>query len=418
MLRVVVSLRRTLALALALAISIVLVSCGSSSGSSGGATDTPEGTVEVSQTAESSTVSEGQFDAPPAMQIDPDKIYVATLKTEKGDVAIELFADRAPVTVNNFVFLAEQDFYDGTTFHRVIPGFVAQGGDPTGTGAGGPGYRFQDEIVPGLRFDQDGLLAMANSGPDTNGSQFFITYAPAPWLNGLHTIFGKVISGMNVLYELTERDPEQSPDFDGDILLDVEIETRSASSLPTPTLLPDPTPPIPEEGRPLAEIPAVEREGLYNIRPDMVIDVEAEYTARVETTKGTIEISLDPTAAPESVNNFVVLADLGYWDAFPISNVQPGAFVITGSPANRPDSDVGYFLPPETGLEPTQGAVGFWFRQDLLETSGSQIFILLDDLPGMESLFTVIGYVTDGQSVAEQLTLDDSIESITINGPR
>jgi peptidyl-prolyl cis-trans isomerase B (cyclophilin B) len=149
-----------------------------------------------------------------------------------------------------------------------------------------------------------------------------------------------------------------------------------------------------------------------------VIDVEAEYSARVETTKGTIEISLDPTAAPESVNNFVVLADLGYWDAFPISNVQPSAFVITGSPANRPDSDIGYVLPPETGLEPTEGAVGFWFRQDLLETSGSQIFILLDDLPGMESLFTVIGYVTDGQSVAGQLTLDDSIESITISGPR
>jgi cyclophilin family peptidyl-prolyl cis-trans isomerase len=418
MLRVVVSLRKSLALAFTLAISVVLVSCGNSSGSSGTATDTPEGTVEVSQTAEGSTVSEGQFDAPPAMQIDTDKIYVATLKTEKGDVVIELFADRAPVTVNNFVFLAEQDFYDGTTFHRVIPGFVAQGGDPTGTGAGGPGYRFQDEIVPGLRFDQDGLLAMANSGPDTNGSQFFITYAPAPWLNGLHTIFGKVISGMNVLYQLTERDPEQSPDFSGDILLDVEIDTRTASSLPTPTLLPDPMPPIPGEGRPLAEIPAAEREGLYNFRPDRVIDVEAEYSARVETTKGTIEISLDPTAAPESVNNFVVLADLGYWDAFPISNVQPSAFVITGSPANRPDSDIGYVLPPETGLEPTEGAVGFWFRQDLLETSGSQIFILLDDLPGMESLFTVIGYVTDGQSVAGQLTLDDSIESITISGPR
>lgn len=410
--------RRALVLVLTIAATVVLSACGSSSNPAGEATDTLEVTGEVSRSGENPDVSEARFEAPPEMQIDTDKIYVATLETEKGDVVIELFADRAPVTVNNFVFLAEQDFYDGTTFHRVIPGFMAQGGDPTGTGAGGPGYRFQDEIVPGLRFDQDGLLAMANSGPNTNGSQFFITYAPAPWLNGLHTIFGKVISGMNVLYQLTERDPEESPDFSGDILLDVEIETRSMSSLPTPTQLPDPMPPVPEEGRPLAEIPAEEREGLYNTSPEMVIDVEADYTASIETSKGTIEVELDPASAPESVNNFVVLADLGYWDAFPISNVQPDAFVITGSPANRPDSDIGYVLPSETSLEATKGALGFWFRQDLLETSGSQIFILLDDLPGMESLFTVIGNVTAGQSVAEELTLDDSIERITITGPR
>ncbi|MEJ2607986.1 MAG: peptidylprolyl isomerase, partial [Anaerolineales bacterium] len=114
------------------------------------------------------------------MSIDTSAIYIATLKTEKGDIRIELFADEAPMTVNNFIFLAEQGYYDDTTFHRVIPDFMAQGGDPEGTGMGGPGYSFPDEISFNLRFDDEGYLAMANSGPDTNGSQFFITFGPTP----------------------------------------------------------------------------------------------------------------------------------------------------------------------------------------------------------------------------------------------
>jgi cyclophilin family peptidyl-prolyl cis-trans isomerase len=384
-------------------------------------TDDPAFTSEVAEETEasedSSDSSAMQFEVPPEMQINTDEIYIATLETENGDIVVELFADRTPLTVNNFVFLAEQDFYDGTVFHRVIPGFMAQAGDPTGTGSGGPGYRFEDEIVSGLRFDQEGLLAMANSGPNTNGSQFFITYAPAPWLNGMHTIFGKVVSGMDVVQQITPRDPQESPDFSGDMLLDVEIETRTSTLLPTPTNLPDPVAPQPEEGRPLAELPTESREALYNTPPEMFIEIDGDYNASIITTQGTIEVELDAEAAPENVNNFVVLAELGYWDDFPISNVQPGAFLITGSPANRPDSDIGYTLPSETGLEGTKGAIGFWFRQDRMETSGSQIFILLEDLPGMESLFTVIGYVTEGQEIAEALTLEDSIERITITGP-
>ncbi|MCS7039854.1 MAG: peptidylprolyl isomerase, partial [Caldilineales bacterium] len=133
------------------------------------------------------------------MVIEPGKIYQAVLKTAKGDIVIELYADKAPRTVNNFVFLAREGFYDNTTFHRVIDGFMAQGGDPTGTGSGGPGYTFPDEIVPDLVFDRRGLLAMANAGPNTNGSQFFITFGPTPWLNGAHTIFGEVIQGDEVL---------------------------------------------------------------------------------------------------------------------------------------------------------------------------------------------------------------------------
>ncbi|MDF1501101.1 MAG: peptidylprolyl isomerase [Anaerolineales bacterium] len=148
-----------------------------------------------------------------------------------------------------------------------------------------------------------------------------------------------------------------------------------------------------------------------------MIEVSGDYVAAIVTTKGTIVVDLEPLSAPQSVNNFVVLAELGYWDGFPIGNVQPGTFIVSGAPANRPDSDIGYTLPSEAGLEATTGAIGFWFRQDLLESSGSQIFILLNDLPGMESLFTIFGYVTQGQGVAGALTLEDSIERITISGP-
>jgi cyclophilin family peptidyl-prolyl cis-trans isomerase len=140
-----------------------------------------------------------------------------------GEFKVRLFADRTPITVNNFVFLAREGFYDGTTFHRVLDGFMAQGGDPQGTGMGGPGYQFEDEIQPDLTFDRAGLLAMANAGPNTNGSQFFITYDATPHLNGLHTIFGEVIEGMDVVNGLTPRNPDLAPDFSGDVIETIEI---------------------------------------------------------------------------------------------------------------------------------------------------------------------------------------------------
>lgn len=164
-----------------------------------------------------------QYAAAPEMTIDVNKKYFANVEMENGGTfVIELFADKAPVTVNSFVFLAREGFYNGTTFHRVLDGFMAQGGDPTGTGAGGPGYSFEDEFSD-LTFDKEGLLAMANSGPGTNGSQFFITYAPTPHLNNLHTIFGQVIEGMDVVNGLTRRDPNANPDFFGDAIAIIAI---------------------------------------------------------------------------------------------------------------------------------------------------------------------------------------------------
>ncbi len=166
-----------------------------------------------------------RYSQPPAMQIDPQKRYVATLETVRGEIVIELFAGKAPRTVNNFVFLSREGFYDGTTFHRVIPGFMAQGGDPTGTGSGGPGYRFADEFHPDLRHDGPGVLSMANAGPGTNGSQFFITLAATPWLDDHHSVFGKVIAGLEVLRAIAPRDPARAR-TPGDLLKSVRIEER------------------------------------------------------------------------------------------------------------------------------------------------------------------------------------------------
>ena len=155
-----------------------------------------------------------QWSSPPEMVIDPTNQYQAILHTDKGDIHIDLFADRVPNTVNNFVFLSQQGFYDETIFHRVIADFMAQGGDPTGTGTGGPGYTFQDEIDPGLRHDKPGVLSMANAGPNTNGSQFFITHVPTPWLDGNHAVFGEVSQGMAVVMSIPPRDPSR-PEYPG-----------------------------------------------------------------------------------------------------------------------------------------------------------------------------------------------------------
>jgi cyclophilin family peptidyl-prolyl cis-trans isomerase len=154
-------------------------------------------------------VQTNQWSNPPALTIDPKQKYTAILHTDNGDIKLELFADKTPQTVNNFVFLAGQGFYDGTLFHRVIADFMVQGGDPTGTGRGGPGYRFADEFHPSLRHNKPGILSMANAGPGTNGSQFFITHVPTPWLDNKHSVFGQVIEGMDVVNSIPPRDPQK-----------------------------------------------------------------------------------------------------------------------------------------------------------------------------------------------------------------
>lgn len=154
-------------------------------------------------------MSQKQWSAPPDLTIDTKKTYYAVFSTDVGEMKIKLFADKVPVTVNNFVFLANEGFYDGTIFHRVIGNFMVQGGDPTGTGRGGPGYRFRDEFHSDLKHNKRGVLSMANAGPNTNGSQFFITHVETPWLDNKHAVFGELVEGEETLMAIPERDPSK-----------------------------------------------------------------------------------------------------------------------------------------------------------------------------------------------------------------
>jgi len=147
-----------------------------------------------------------QWNSPPPMQIDVSKTYRVTMETTRGTIELDLYPQHAPLTVNNFVFLVREGFYDGLTFHRVIKDFVIQGGDPTGRGSGGPGYRFRDEVIGNPLTHEAGVISMANAGPNTNGSQFFITHTPQPHLNGRHTVFGRVVAGMDVVYAIQQGD--------------------------------------------------------------------------------------------------------------------------------------------------------------------------------------------------------------------
>lgn len=166
---------------------------------------------------------EKSYDRPPEMALKPGYDYHAVFATERGPVRVRLFAEEAPETVNNFVFLARDGYFDGTTFHRVIKDFMVQGGDPTGTGMGGPGYQISDEFHPELRHDKPGVLSMANAGPNTGGSQFFITHVATPWLDDRHAVFGEVVEGMDVVNGVRERDPQRDPE-PGDVIERVEIE--------------------------------------------------------------------------------------------------------------------------------------------------------------------------------------------------
>ncbi len=151
-------------------------------------------------------MSKQQWKNPPAMNIDASKTYKVKIETSKGDIELELYPEHAPKTVNNFVFLVREGFYDGVVFHRVLPDFMVQGGDPTGTGRGGPGYKFEDELKDNPLKHESKVISMANAGPNTNGSQFFITHCPQPHLNGAHTVFGKVVTGEDVVDAIQQGD--------------------------------------------------------------------------------------------------------------------------------------------------------------------------------------------------------------------
>jgi cyclophilin family peptidyl-prolyl cis-trans isomerase len=364
------------------------------------------------------------YSAAPEMTIDPAKFYYATFKTAKGDIRVQLFADRAPETVNNFVFLAREGFYNDTVFHRVIDGFMAQAGDPTGTGTGGPGYQFADEIYPGATFDRPGLLAMANAGPGTNGSQFFLTFGPTEWLDGQHTIFGEVVEGLDVLDKITRVEPGSGQP--SDLLYTVIVEEGDTSALPTPTPLPPtPTPFAPSSvepaDRPLAALDASERGNYFNSPPEMTIDTAKSYTATIATSQGDLVVTLYDDDAPLAVNNFVTLANLGFYDNTPINDIAPEQLVVIGAPTNDPNVDVGYTINPEAGLPitPTVGSVAYRsLNQEADGTvlaSGSQLYLAIAAPPADVNVsYSFFGQIVEGVELLSSLTLSDTIGSVTV----
>jgi cyclophilin family peptidyl-prolyl cis-trans isomerase len=363
----------------------------------------------------------GMYASPPPRVIDPDAVYVATLETEDGEIVIELFADKAPNTVNNFVFLARAGFYDGTTFHRVLEGFMAQGGDPTGTGSGGPGYTFADEFHPDLRHDVPGRLSMANSGPGTNGSQFFITFAPTPWLNGGHTIFGQVVEGFDVLEQVRLRDPQSPADqaTPGDTLIAVTIEEREESLLPPEESVPD----IEAGTVPMPENPAA-RDSMYEGRPAMVIDPDKQYEATFELASGNVVVELFADKVPALVNSFVFLAREGFYDDTVFFYVLPQQVVLGGDPTASGMGGPGYYLPAEFDPDLSHDAPGILSLVNLgLNDVSSQFLFTLTEFPVLDGQYSVIGRVVEGLELLEELeardpstaaSLEDGIKAVTI----
>ena len=397
---------------------VILAGCAQTPVSEG--TPTPAATSEVEARTETATPAPEEetvqdfksWPEPPEMTIDPDKIYVATIQTEKGDIVVELDAKNAPITTNNFVFLAREGFYNGLTFHRVIPGFMAQGGDPTGTGTGGPGYAIPDEITPDMKFDRPGLLSMAKAGPNTAGSQFFITYAPAPWLDGGFTIFGEVIEGMDVLEQITPRDPETAT-APGDKILAITISEADVSRRPTPT--PTPTPFAPDANNAdhfMAEMPLEQRLNYWNTPPENMLEPGVIYVANIETDAGTIQVELLPEMAPNNVNNIIVLANNGYYDGTRFFQVientedpEGGLIVaIGGDPSGTGTGNPGYVLEDELADDPDVFNDAGWMgsAQPDANSNGGAFFLTLSPAPWLAQYFTPLGRVISGHEVLEK----------------
>jgi peptidyl-prolyl cis-trans isomerase B (cyclophilin B) len=349
----------------------------------------------------------GMYDSPPAMTIDTSKIYVATLETEKGDIVVELFADEAPNTVNNFIFLAREGFYDNTTFHRVIADFMAQGGDPSGTGRGGPGYQFADEFSPRLTHDGPGVLSMANAGANTNGSQFFITFVATPWLDGAHTVFGKVIDGLDVLMSLTVRDP-QTATTPGDVIRTIRIDEATASMVPEPT---------PETLTMPGEVSMPDdplfRNGMYTTRPAMVIDPDRTYRATFKTEKGDIVVELYADQVPNTVNNFVFLAREGFYDGVIFHRVVPNFVIQGGDPTGTGSGGPGYRFEDEFSSR-LHGTGALSMANAGPNTNGSQFFITFSPQPHLDGKHSVFGQLVEGMDVMLNIREGDAIKTIRI----
>ena len=339
-----------------------------------------------------------QWDAPPAMSIDATKQYHATLSTSYGDITVQLYQEEAPATVNNFVFLARQGFYNGVRFHRIVRGFMVQGGDPTGTGRGGPGYRFADEPV--TRDYLRGTLAMANSGPDSNGSQFFIMHEDYA-LPKDYTIFGMVTEGLQVLDAIANtavsaRVPggERSLPLENVVIRSIEIseeeKTSSATSTPAPSAATTTSTQQPQEANMQWDAP-----------PAMSIDATKQYHATLSTTYGDITVELYPSEAPVTVNNFVFLARQGFYNGVRFHRILRSFMVQSGDPTGTGRGGPGYrFADEPVTRDYLRGTLAMANAGP--NTNGSQFFIMHQD-GRLLSAYTIFGMVTEGLDVLDAI---------------
>ena len=391
------------------------------------------------------------------MTIDPSKAYTATIHLEKGgEIVIELFPREAPVTVNSFVFLSREGFYDGVTFHRVLPGFMAQGGDPTGIGTGGPGYAFDNEPSSLRRHDVPGVLSMANAGvrdgKGTNGSQFFITFGPTPGLDGYnadgtpkdcaaprtscHTVFGKVIEGMDVVSSISLRDPgtARGP---GDAMRTISIEESEPPPAARPAAVPTPTaqPAVPSPTTQPAEAAVNPKPKQYSSPPPMTIDENKNYTATIHLEKGgEIVIELFPKEATVTVNSFVFLSREGYYDGVTFHRVLAGFMAQGGDPTGTGGGGPGYNFDNEPSPLRRHDSPGTLSMANAgtrngKGTNGSQFFITFVPTPFLDgnnpdgspkncsvpgtSCHTVFGKVIEGMDVVNSISPRDPAAATT-----
>ena len=371
---------------------------------------------ETSPVASSATASAAQpqaaimqWAAPPTMSVDASKAYHATLRTTYGDITVELYPGEVPVTVNNFVFLARQGFYDGVAFHRVLREFMIQGGDPTGTGRGGPGYRFADEQV--TRDYLRGTLAMANSGPDTNGSQFFIMHEDFA-LPKDYTIFGMVTEGWVVLDAIANtavsaRVPggEQSLPLDDIVIQSIEVregeKISSAPATPIPSAAASASQPTPTPSAAVAAQQPQEANMQWESPPAMSIDTARQYQATLRTTYGDITVELHPSEVPATVNNFVFLARQGFYDGVRFHRIIRGFMVQSGDPTGTGRGGPGYrFADEPVTRDYLRGTLAMANAGP--NTNGSQFFIMHQD-GGLPPAYTIFGLVTEGLDVLDAI---------------
>ena len=379
------------------ALALAAMACG------GDEETSPAASSAAATAAQQPETSHMQWDAPPAMSIDPEKQYHATLHTSYGDITLELYPREVPVTVNNFVFLARQGYYDGVAFHRIVRGFMVQGGDPTGTGRGGPGYRFADERV--TRDYVRGTLAMANAGPNSNGSQFFIMHQDFE-LPPAYTIFGMVTEGLDVLDAIANSPVEMGPGGERSLPLErivirsVEISeeerTASATAPDTPAAASEtPAPPLCEAlpAATAAEQPQ-EADMQWDAPPAMAIDTEKQYCATLRTTHGDITIALHASEAPVTVNNFVFLAQQGFYNGVRFHRIIRGFMVQSGDPTGTGRGGPGYrFADEPVTRDYLRGTLAMANAGP--NTNGSQFFIVHQDA-GLPPAYTIFGMVTEG----------------------